>query len=284
MKAFIDALTALVASDRPGRAVSRLCEARCWERALELLSGSSRVAVVTGFYVPGAGVAETDGPGGAAVLARALSRSGRESRLFTDFLCLSVVQAASQALDGAKVQAAENGQEILEWGPDLVVFLERLGRASDGCFYNMRGEDITSFTRPLDEAAFLAKTEGIPVLAIGDGGNEVGMGGLHESLQKLVPDFASCLCDVRADVVLPVDVSNWGGYGLAALLSFRDGIWLGHNPEEERLILESIQAAGAVDGVTLRGVQSVDGFALGVQQEIVTTLHQLWRRFSARPE
>lgn len=276
MKAFVDALTALVASDRPGRAVSRLCEGRCWERALELLSASSRVAVVTGFYVPAAGAAETDGPGGAAVLARALSRSGRECRLFTDSLCLSVVKAASEALNGVEVQAVGTGEEIMEWLPDLVVFLERLGRASDGHYYNMRGEDIGSFTRPLDDAADLAKGMGIPVLAIGDGGNETGMGALSERLRGLVPGFAGCLCDVSADVVLPVDVSNWGGYALSALLSVREGLWLGHSPEEERRVLERIVQAGAVDGVTLKETLSVDGFDLEGQQQVISRLGELW--------
>ncbi len=275
MKDFLDALTALVASDRPGRAVSRLCEGRCWERALQLLSASSRVAVVTGFYVPAAGAAETDGPGGAAVLARAFSRSGRECRLFTDSLCLSVVKAASEALSGVEVQAVGTGEEIMEWLPDLVVFLERLGRASDGHYYNMRGEDIGSFTRPLDDAADLAKGMGIPVLAVGDGGNEVGMGALSERLRGLVPGFAGCLCDVSADVVLPVDVSNWGGYALAALLSSREGFWLGHSPEEERRVLERIVQAGAVDGVTLKGTLSVDGFDLEGQQQIVVQLYEM---------
>lgn len=276
MKAFIDALTALVASDRPGRAVSRLCEGRCWERALELLSVSSRVAVVTGFYVPAAGAAETDGPGGAAVLARALSRSGRECRLFTDSLCLSVVKAASEALSGVDVQAVGTGEEIMEWLPDLVVFLERLGRASDGHYYNMRGEDIGSFTRPLDDAAELAKGMGIPVLAIGDGGNEVGMGALADNLQALIPGFASCLCGVSADVVVPVDVSNWGGYALSALLSVREGLWLGHSAEEERRVLERIVQAGAVDGVTQKGAMSVDGFELGVQKTLVQEMFALF--------
>lgn len=276
MDEFFDALTALVASDRPGRAVARLCCRSCWSDALEIMASSSRVAVITGFFVPAAGAAETDGPGGAAVLARAFSRSGRECGLFTDPLCLPVVHAASCAIGGVPVHAAQDGADIIAWGPDLVVFVERLGRAEDGCFYNMRGENISSCTEPLDLAAGLAKGKGIPVLAVGDGGNEVGMGSLRSELSTLLPEFVNCLCCLTADVLVPVDVSNWGAYGLAVLLSAGEGRWLGHAPYEEETMLQAVTRAGAVDGVTLRGECSVDGFPLEEQQKLVRMLGQVW--------
>lgn len=277
MDAFFDVLTGLVASDRPGRAVSRLCGRACWSGALAMMNSSRRVAVVTGFFVPGAGAAETDGPGGAVVLGRALSRSGRECRVFTDPLCFPVVSAASKSIEGVPVQAAEGAGDILSWGPDLVIFVERLGRAADGCFYNMRGEDISSFTHPLDLVALRAKEAGIAVMAVGDGGNEVGMGTLKDELSVLLPGFERCLCDVAADVLIPVDVSNWGAYALAVLLSAGEGRWLGHTPGEESVLLQAVIRAGAVDGVTLRGECSVDGFSLEEQQRLVVKLGQAWK-------
>jgi hypothetical protein len=247
---------------------------------MELLNSSARVAVVTGFFVPAADAAETDGPGGAAVVARAILRSGRECRLFTDPLCFSSVDAASEAIGGLPVQAVEIAGDILTWRPDLIVFVERLGRAADGCFYNMRGEDISASTCPLDLAASMAKEERIPVLAVGDGGNEVGMGRLGAELSVLVPGFGRCLCGLTADALVPVDVSNWGAYALAALLSACEGRWLGHSPAEEEAMLQALVLSGAVDGVTLRSECSVDGFEMEVQKEIVRGLAHIWKGLS----
>ena len=57
-------------------------------------------------------------------------------------------------------------------GADLLIFLERPGRAGDGRYYNMRGRDISASVVPLDDLAAHALERGLPVIGIGDGGNE----------------------------------------------------------------------------------------------------------------
>jgi hypothetical protein len=232
--------------------------------------------IITGFLVPEARKAETDGPPGSAVLGRALQRLGKECLIVTDSACLDVVQACSCALGGPGVVAASGPEEALGTGPDCLVFVERLGQAEDGCYYNMRGEDISSWTSPLDRAAAIARERGIGVIALGDGGNEAGMGSLGESLKKLVPGFQSCLCSVEADICLPVDVSNWGCYALAALLSSLSGQWLGHSPEEERAMLESMARQGAVDGATRKREMTVDGFSEEDDLSLVESVRKAW--------
>ena len=58
-----------------------------------------------------------------------------------------------------------------------------------------------------------------PTIAIGDGGNEIGMGNIAETLSQL---------DIRAskthcDELLVADVSNWAAHGLIALLAVMAG-------------------------------------------------------------
>ena len=268
-------ICSVIGSDRPGRKVGRLLRPECLGRALELLKNAHSASVVTGFFVPACGVPETDGPGGAVMLGRALERCGRSATLYTDFRCFSVLDACSRAVDGPVVRSAETGEEILESSPSLVVFLERLGRAADGRYYNMRAEDISTVTAPLDDAAAPALAAGIPVLAVGDGGTEAGMGAFRSELSSILPGYAHCLSVTQASLTLPVDVSDWGGYALAAMLSLVAGEWVGPDEEEIDRMLGALVGAGAVDGVTRRGEPTVDGFDAFVHRTVVRSLHEI---------
>ncbi|PIE53809.1 MAG: hypothetical protein CSA35_09395 [Dethiosulfovibrio peptidovorans] len=258
MSDFFASALSLVASDRAARGPSRLACREHLARAVELLLRCRRVAVVTGFFIPAVGAAETDGPGGAAALGRALSRSGVEASLWTDSSCWAVVEAASSAIGGVAVHQAEEGSSILRWSPDGLVFIERPGRASDGRYYDMRSQDISEVVVPLDDVV----ERDIVSVAVGDGGNEAGMGVLLEDLMFLMPEYGSCLSVISADVALPVDVSDWGGYALAAALSVSVGWWCGVDGEEVAAMIKAQVTAGAVDGTTLQGEPSVDGIPL----------------------
>ncbi|MGI6253319.1 MAG: DUF4392 domain-containing protein [Aminivibrio sp.] len=267
------AIGRLIASDRGDRKVSSLFQPVFLSEALALVDNCSRAAVVSGFYVPSRGAPETDGPGGAVVFARALALTGREVAIFTDSYCGRALRACCDAVGGPGVIEVESGDEVLAFRPDLLVFIERLGRAEDGRYYNMRREDISAFTPPLDSAAL---GDGVRVLAVGDGGNEAGMGVFRPSLSKLLPDFAGCLSVIGADLALPVDVSDWGGYALATMLSIASGRWLGPEGEEIEAMLEALVAVGAVDGVTLRSEATVDGFSAEEHALVARGLKELW--------
>lgn len=271
-----DHLLHLVASDRCGRSLSMLCSPRIFEEALALLETSSRPVIVTGFFVPSSGAPETDGPPGAAVLARALRRMGRDPEVVTDRWNEKAVQVCCRVMDLPLPVVVRDPGEILDLDPDLVIFIERLGKTGDGGYYNMKGEDISRCTEPLDDMAGLAIERGIPVLAIGDGGNEAGMACLMPGMGEILTGFNHRLSTVPSTVALPVDVSNWGAYALACLLSCRRGQWLGHGPEEERRMIEAMVSAGAVDGVTGRRELSVDGLPVEEHAAVVKKLREIY--------
>ena len=185
-----------IASDSAGRGAPRLASPELLHEALELLKTSRRPAIVTGFVVPPLEVAETDGPPGAGILARALRQQGKDVLLVTDEICFPVLSAAARCIGYDGFLSEMNSPERLFPGdgdPDLLIFVERLGRAGDGKYYNMRCEEIGAYTAPLDGAALLAQAKGIPCLAVGDGGNEVGMGSFYHELREMLPSFASCI-------------------------------------------------------------------------------------------
>ena len=268
----VAALLRIVASDLGGRRVSALSHPSGWERALSLCLAAEGVTIVTGFFIASAGAPETDGPAGSVALGRAMELLGRRVQLVTDSRSSLVLSACSAVLGGPPVAAMDGPHPAALEGADLLIFLERPGCAGDGRYYNMRGNDISASVVPLDDLAVRALEHGLPVIGIGDGGNEAGMGALYEPLKRLIPEYARCLSRVPATVCLPVDVSNWGGYALAALLSAASGRWVGLSPGEEERALRAAVGAGAVDGTTGCRTLSVDGFSLERLERVTVQL------------
>lgn len=279
---FAEELVNAVASNRGKRGISSLCKHLYWQKAAESLADISRVAVVSGFFVPSSGAPETDGPGGAVALARAFLKHGAEAEIWTDDLCVDAIRACADAagFPEENVIAVDRFDKLDSYSPDAVVFTERLGRAADGKFYNMRSEDISAWTAALDWISVLCSRKNIFTVGIGDGGNEVGMGNLVSEICDIRPDFRKCLSVIRTDVTIPVDVSNWGCYALSAALSYIWREWLGPCKNEERSMLEALIKKKAVDGISKKTELTVDGFEIEVQEAVISQLYEIWQKFS----
>ena len=146
--------------------------------------------------------------------------------------------------------------ELLErLQPDLLLSIERSGRTRDETYLNMRDVDITPNTARVD---YLFESD-IPSVAIGDGGNEIGMGNLAEVIPSVerLPNNPSI---VTVDRLIIASVSNWGGYGLVAALSQLTGKDLLPSVEHETGMLDRMVGLGIVDGTTGEAVPNVDGF------------------------
>jgi len=211
------------------------------------------VIIGTGF--PVTSTFETDGPVGAIALYDTLQALGSRpilacgpplSRSLSDDyrvleLCAGDIEAAQQ----------EANEQLLAIQPSAIVSIERPGLAADGRYYNMRGEDITARCAFFDP--FMDKAD-CPTIAVGDGGNEIGMGNINEAIADLDINSSVTGCDE----LLVADVSNWGAYGLIAIL----GRWTELDllarisPVE---ILDYLSARGSVDGVTRENTLTEDG-------------------------
>ena len=134
----------------------------------------------------------------------------------------------------------------------------------------MRGEDIGAYCAPLDRVFAAGPWR---TIAIGDGGNEIGMGSLPGALiAKDVPLGASIACVTPADHLIVAGVSHWGAYGLIAGLAiarsdWRDKLLPALDPMIDQNIMEVLVREGpAVDGVTLRRTLTIDGLDLTEHQ------------------
>ena len=242
-----------------------------WHAASALAAGTHQsVGILTGFYVPlgTPPAAETDGPVGAAMLAGALTRVGVSCRLVTDepcrATCVAALRGTEVPLDVVPLGGAVDDIVAL-WrrlGVSHALSIERCGRSADGAPRNMRGEDISAFTTPLDELFLAGPWQRI---AIGDGGNEIGMGSLPASLIGAhVAHGETIACATPADHLIVAGVSNWGAYALIGALAVIREDWRAAmigwlDPARDGAILQAMVNDGpAVDGVTRQRTLTVD--------------------------
>ncbi|MDP2331381.1 MAG: DUF4392 domain-containing protein [Reyranella sp.] len=259
--------------------------------ASQSLAEATSVGLVTGFFVPRGDVAapETDGPVGAALLAAGLASCGVPARIAVDTPCAGAVRVAVAAAGGG-VAVDEVGvgdgvglERLLDiWrraGVSHAIAIERCGRSGDGRPRNMRGVDVSPWTVPLDDL-FLGGSWA--KLAVGDGGNEIGMGKLPAGLiARTVPNGGEIACVTSCDHLVVAGVSNWGAYGLLAALAVLRSDWQPRiakflTAERDLAVTRAIvDEAGAVDGVTARREATVDGFGPEIHGPLIDELGRI---------
>ena len=252
-------------------------------------AGSARVGLITGFYVPQGTppAAETDGPVGAALLAKALAAVGIRCRLATDEPCrgacaAALAAAASDVALDVVATDAPLAPLIEKWrsaGVTHAISIERCGRSADGAPRNMRGQDIGSYTAPLDELFLAGPWQ---TIAVGDGGNEIGMGAIPTSLIALhVAHGETIACVTPAQHLIVAGVSNWGAYALIGALAalrkdWRPAVLACLDETLDRAVLEAMIAHGpAVDGVSRLPTPTVDNLDIAAHHRVLRKIRTL---------
>jgi D-glutamate cyclase-like, C-terminal len=243
--------------------------------ALSLKDLEGAVIIGTGF--PVGDTFETDGPVGAIALYNALASLGAQPWL----ACAAPLSAALEddfrvlELTGRNLAEAEQQAERIldKLRPQAIISIERPGLAEDGLYYNMRGEDISPRCAYFDPVLNRANC---PTIAVGDGGNEIGMGNIREAIAGLDINASVTGCDE----LLVADVSNWGAYGIIAFLD----LWSNKNlldnisPND---ILAYLSARGSVDGVTRENTLTEDGLDSEQGYQVIDSLRTLVRNQAA---
>jgi hypothetical protein len=232
------------------------------------------VLFISGFLMRDYGRPETDGPIGAAVLARAVALGlGAVPVATSESQCLASLEACfcAAGLIPAPVEHLHSGRNrcaflafpvddaaaqvearrVLDTlKPAAIVAIERPGAGSDGEYHGGGGFTISSFTAKTDALFALAQQRGIATIGIGDLGNELGLGVVADEVRRHVPLGDVIAAHLAADVAVIANISNWGAYGVAACLA----ALLGnescfHDGDEEVRLIEACVRAGAIDPV-----------------------------------
>lgn len=238
-------------------------------RAARHLAAARTVIIGTGF--PVAGTFETDGPLGAIALWRALDALGKRAYIACANPLASVL-AADYPVHELKAFDPQAGHDearaaLARLAPDAVVSIERPGLADDDRYYNMRGEDISAHCAVFD---YYLRLAACPTIAVGDGGNEIGMGRIADAVARLDIRAAATSCDE----LLVADVSNWGAYALVAMLGLLSGVDL-LDCVRHRETLTWLAARGSIDGVTREYTLSEDGLPAEAGEGMLAALREL---------
>ena len=247
------------------------------------------VLIVTGFRVLPTMVQETDGPPGALILARTLMDLGAEVLLAIEEESYSILRSGLDEV-GIKcrivplpvnVDLTNYSRSFFdEYAIDLLIFVEKAGSNDVGVYHNMLGVDVTQYHAKVEALLYEAQRRGCSVIAIGDGGNEVGFGLIRKAVELFVPRGRSCGCPCRrgiassskADLVIVSSASNIGCYAVSCAISILEGKPWPHNRDLEVRLLRAMIDAGAIDGMTGKGEMKVDGIPVEVTASIVDLL------------
>lgn len=292
-RAALERIARLIRRDPGQRGLSSLAMADDLPLAAASLLRGERILIATGFCIRAAMIGENDGPPGALALADALHRLGKKVALITDRHSAGLLTAAAPlfkahegntdssppfpiiSLPDAQRLADRRIDEIIRTHrPTHVLAIERPGSALDGHRYSMRGERLDDIVPAADRLMPPAERRDYTTIAIGDGGNELGLGALRSRLKNRVAHGELIFCATPADYVIPAGVSNWGGHALVAALSVLSGRSLLRPVIHERRVLETLLAAGAVDGSLRKRALSVDGIGWDEYAQILTALHR----------
>ncbi|WP_191601480.1 DUF4392 domain-containing protein [Marinomonas algicola] len=241
----------------------------CLRAAKVLFSAKGVVLIGTGF--PVTDTFETDGPLGAIALYQALEAVGSTPYIVCGAPLSKALREDYRIVEievGKHAYQAQEAKAVLDdLMPSVVLSIERPGQAADGNYYNMRGEDISARTACYDT---FMKQARCPTIAIGDGGNEIGMGNVTSALKSLDIVSATTTCDE----LIVADVSNWGGYGLIAMMGYLDNRDL--LAEFDPIVtLEYLSKLGSVDGVTRLNQLTEDGLDSSVGDSVILELRKL---------
>jgi len=250
------------------------------------------------FIITGAGTppnmpkGENDGPPGAAVLGRALFRGmGAIPIYLTEAHHQDPMIASSEAagvrvvdytaakerrLGGALLSAPTEQAEVPVWAaslfdkyrPTAVISTERLSPNEKGIIHGATG--LAGWKPMVDLSPLITEAgrRGVFSIGIGDNGNELGFGRIHDAVKEIQPFGKRCQCPcgsgmsavVKTDVLVVAFISNWGCYGIEAVLAFllRQPT-LPHTPDMARRIITACLEAGGLEAMWCTKLFYVDG-------------------------
>jgi hypothetical protein len=270
----------------------------------------------TVFVLTGAGrqpttpYGESDGPPGAAVVARALHRGVGATAVFVcgpdqDGPIVASSHAAGlvvkdsfalareHRLGAALAVAPADQSRVATWAaalcdemrPRAVIAAECLGPGRDGRLHSSSGVPLSGPDSPfwgcLDISPVFteARRRGAFTIGVGDWGNELGFGTIWDAVARHVEQGAILATVIEADVVVPAATANWGCYGIEACLAFLlERADLMHSSAQEERILRACLAAGGVESQHFSTDFAVDGLEGEAGMAVVQLLGSLLRQ------
>lgn len=183
-----------------------------------------------------------------------------------------------------KAAAPAQAEALAARKPAAVISVETSGANAQGVYHNAVGMDVTELQAKSEALWNLLRAQGVPSIAIGDLGNEIGMGTIAAHIRKYVPftDAGECKCGcgggilsaTAADNIITATCSDWGCYGLMAALAYlKKDMEILHHEEMESEVMRVAARNGFID-MTGSLLPGIDGFSTRMNVGIVSLMRQ----------
>jgi hypothetical protein len=262
-----------------------------------------RAVIYTGMVVPRFMPAgETDGPLGAAALARTLAAIGCTTTVVIEPEIAPLMRRLGEVVGANEMVVRESDSFADEAAVrafasemDLGIAIEKLGGNEQGVRHTVGGNAVVTGDQWADAGIDQVRRSGGFTIGIGDNGNEIGFGKIAEQIRRLVPygevsrsGHGGILAHQSCDLLIPCAVSNYGGYAItAALACLIERPELCVTADEIETMLRDAIGMGCVNG----GIENDEGFigddgvplagARAYAILIATVVHQYFTRVGA---
>ena len=232
------------------------------------------VYIITGFVLLPHKVPEMDGTVSAMLLARALVMAfGAKPVIVCPDDSVQAIEKCA-AVVGLHIYEDLDTVQALPLSMGVVAFTKNIAF----------GLDVTALQARSDVLWDTLRANGVPNIAIGDLGNEIGMGTIAEHIKKYVPFTAEgeCQCGcgggilsaTKADNIITATCSDWGCYGLMAALAYlKKDMEILHHEEMESEVMRVAARNGFID-MTGSLLPGIDGFSTRMNVGIVSLMRQ----------
>ncbi|MHA1712482.1 MAG: glutamate cyclase domain-containing protein, partial [Candidatus Ranarchaeia archaeon] len=185
---------------------------------------------------------------------------------------------------GKRITKEQASEFMAAEDPDIIIAVETPGANDAHEYHNMGGNSISPYCADYDTVFRQAYRHEIYTVGIGDGGNELGLGALQNSIRDNVPYGKICRCPckhgiaatTKAHVPLIAGTSNWAAYALAlAIIDYNETLFV-HSPAKESFFQDTAKNLGLVDGMLGYPSLSVDGVKY---EDLIKKIMQLTATF-----
>jgi len=268
----------------------------------------SYVVIGTGFLIAPSMKPETDGPIGAALLARALNLG------FNARTIVVAEEGAMSSLKGACVAASLHTYDdperlasvphsvalvpiptdshtaksvseelVRKFRPKAMISIEHPGRSVSGIYHDGHGGKLDDWVAPVEDLFCMVRENGGFTVGIGDVGNEIGFGGVRDSIAELIPFGAKCKCPCAkglvsasvSDAPIFANVSEIGAYALIAALAAVTGKNILHDADLQDFVMKQAVLCGAIEGDGGRCEYAIDMLDVKYYRDLIDILHAI---------
>ena len=231
-----------------------------------------KIIISTGFFEIIPKTIETDGPPGAFSIGNAITKLGGEIIYLIESHTKDFIGKDQKTIvfpNTTKEKSVEFAKTIIkDYKPSALISIERCGITENNRYLNISRQDISNYNAYIDVLFDLHNN----TIGIGDGGNEIGMGNLHDQIVDIsgLPDNPST---TTVSHLIISSCSNWGSYGLIAAISKIVGKNLLPSVEQGKKYIRKLVDNGAVEGMSGKKYYGVDGRNLDDDSVCLQRLH-----------